>query len=110
VVADPRLGGRTTLARLGGDEFAVLLSVGVRSDVPHEVAQTICSVLAAPLVSIDGVARTGASVGVARGAGCLAGTLMRHADIAMYRAKRTRTGWAEYEPGRDGAARCACTS
>jgi GGDEF domain-containing protein len=34
----------------------------------------------------------------------LAGTLMRHADIAMYRAKRTRPGWAEYESGRDGAA------
>jgi EAL domain-containing protein (putative c-di-GMP-specific phosphodiesterase class I) len=29
---------------------------------------------------------------------------MRHADIAMYRAKRTRAGWAEYESGRDGAA------
>jgi EAL domain-containing protein (putative c-di-GMP-specific phosphodiesterase class I) len=29
---------------------------------------------------------------------------MRRADIAMYRAKRTRTGWAEYEAGRDGAA------
>ena len=104
VVADPRLGGRTTLARLGGDEFAVLLSVGVQSDVPHQVAETICSALSAPLASIDGVARTGASVGVARGAGGLASTLMRHADIAMYRAKRTRTGWAEYEPARDGAA------
>ena len=29
---------------------------------------------------------------------------MRHADIAMYRAKRTRTGWAEYEPAHDGPA------
>jgi EAL domain-containing protein (putative c-di-GMP-specific phosphodiesterase class I) len=29
---------------------------------------------------------------------------MRHADIAMYRAKRTGAGWAEYEPGRDSPA------
>ena len=29
---------------------------------------------------------------------------MRHADIAMYRAKRTRTGWAEYAAELDGAA------
>jgi diguanylate cyclase (GGDEF)-like protein len=104
VVADPRLGGRTTLARLGGDEFAVLLSVSEESDLPLQVAQAICTSLAAPLLSVDGVARTGASVGVARGAEGPASTLMRHADIAMYRAKRTRTGWAEYEAGRDSAA------
>ena len=104
VVADPRLGGRTTLARLGGDEFAVLLSVDERSDAPVHVARSICSSLAEPLQSIDGVARTGASVGVARGADTPASTLMRHADIAMYRAKRTRSGWAEYEADRDVAA------
>ena len=104
VVADPRLGGRTTLARLGGDEFAVLLSVGERSDVPLRVAQAVCTSLAEPLTSIDGVARTGASIGVAHGAAVPASTLMRHADIAMYRAKRTRTGWAEYEADRDGPA------
>jgi diguanylate cyclase (GGDEF)-like protein len=104
IVADPHLGGRTTLARLGGDEFAVLLSVGTSSDVPLQVAQRICDALAAPLASVDGAARTGASIGVARGASGVASTLMRHADIAMYRAKRTRSGWAEYEAGRDGAA------
>ena len=104
VVDDPRLGGRTTLARLGGDEFAVLLSVGQHSDVPVQLAQTICARLAAPLQRVDGVARTGASIGLARGSGDLASTLMRHADIAMYRAKRTRTGWAEYDAERDGAA------
>jgi diguanylate cyclase (GGDEF)-like protein len=104
VVSDPRLGGRTTLARLGGDEFAVLLSVTGQSDLPLQVAQAICSSLSAPLRSIDGVARTGASVGVARGVEGPASTLMRHADIAMYRAKRTRAGWAEYEAGRDTAA------
>ena len=104
VVADPRLGGRTTLARLGGDEFAVLLSVPEQSDLPLEVAQAICTSLSAPLESLDGVARTGASVGVARGLEGPASTLMRHADIAMYRAKRTRAGWAEYEAGRDSAA------
>ena len=104
VVEDPRLGGRTTLARLGGDEFAVLLSVGDQADAPVRLAQTIGARLAAPLVSVDGVARTGASIGVARGSGGVASTLMRHADIAMYRAKRTRTGWAEYAAELDGAA------
>ena len=104
LVEDPRLGGRTTLARLGGDEFAVLLSVGERTDAPVQLAQAICATLATPLASVDGLARTGASVGVARGSGGPASTLMRHADIAMYRAKRTRSGWAEYEADRDGAA------
>ena len=103
VVLDPALGARTTLARLGGDEFAVLLSVDDRSDLPARLSARVTASLAAPLTCLDGV-RVGASIGVARGSGALASALMRHADIAMYRAKRTKAGWAEYEPARDGAA------
>ena len=104
VVLDPDLGSRTTLARLGGDEFAVLLSVEEGSDVPRLLSGRITAALSVPLTSVSGVVRVGASIGAARGRGALATTLMRHADIAMYRAKRTKTAWAEYEPGRDGAA------
>ena len=84
LVSDPRLGGRTTLARLGGDEFAVLLSVAAQSDLPRQLAQAVCSSLAAPLHSIDGTARTGASMGLARGgdgAGRHAHAARRHRDV-----------------------------
>ena len=104
VVLDPPPESRTTLARLGGDEFAVLLSVEEGSDLPRQLSARITAALAAPLTSVAGVVRVGASIGLARGRGALPGTLMRHADIAMYRAKRTRTAWAEYEPSHDAAA------
>ena len=47
-----------------------------------------------------------ASVGIARSPldGADAGTLMRKADIAMYRVKRMGFGWALYRPDEDDVA------
>jgi diguanylate cyclase (GGDEF)-like protein/PAS domain S-box-containing protein len=87
-----------TVARLGGDEFAVLLhNVGSRSDA-ERAARRIHDALAGP-VEIDGMQLSlNASLGIALAEeGHDSGTLMQHADLAMYHAKRTRTGLAFYE-------------
>jgi diguanylate cyclase (GGDEF)-like protein len=90
------------VARLGGDEFAVMFeSAAAPSAV--EVAQRIGRALETPFtlggVSID----VGASMGIALYPlhADDAGTLMKHADIAMYQAKRSHSSYALYEPGRD---------
>ena len=92
------------LVRLGGDEFAILM-VDVSTEEALDLARRACSALLAPfLVGEHGLAVRG-SVGVAvRDDVGPAGTaedveeLMRRADIAMYAAKRRRTGVELFDP------------
>ena len=91
-----------TVARLGGDEFAVMFeSAAAPSAV--EVAQRIGRALETPFalggVSIDVEASMGIALYPLHAED--AGTLMKHADIAMYQAKRSHSTYALYEPGRD---------
>ena len=88
-----------TLARLGGDEFTIVLA-DIDGPAPAaSAAQNICRVLAAPF-QIDGhdIFVTG-SVGIALYPhdGLDVATLVKHADSAMYRAKKTNTGFQFYE-------------
>jgi diguanylate cyclase (GGDEF)-like protein/PAS domain S-box-containing protein len=78
------------IARFGGDEFAVLVrSVGDAKDAGR-VADRLAGSLRAPVV-LDGEQRfVTASIGICvapRGDDVDAGTLLRDADAAMYRAK-----------------------
>jgi diguanylate cyclase (GGDEF)-like protein len=75
--------------RLGGDEFAVVLGQGPDSEVIHTVAQRIISGLSQPYVVDHHTLYIGASVGSALGPrdGATVQTLMRNADLALYRAK-----------------------
>jgi diguanylate cyclase (GGDEF)-like protein len=96
------------VARLGGDEFAVLIQ-GVR-DGAHalDVATSVTDALAQPF-ALDGTTlHTEASIGVALlpDHGDDVTTLVQHADVAMYEAKRGHTGaqlWtAADDPSRAG--------
>ena len=87
------------VARLGGDEFTVVLG-DIDGPAPAAAAaQNINRVLAAPF-QIDGhdIFVT-SSVGIAMFPhdGADVATLVKHADNAMYRAKKTNTGFQFYE-------------
>jgi diguanylate cyclase (GGDEF)-like protein len=91
-----------TAARIGGDEFVVLLDAGSYEVAEvTEVAERILASLSEPFL-IDGrEVRATASVGIAlshRGADT-AEDLLRHADVAMYRAKKQGpSGYELFEP------------
>ena len=87
------------VARLGGDEFTVVLR-DIDGPAPAAAAaQNICRVLAAPF-QIDGhdIFVT-SSVGITMYPhdGLDVPTLVKRADSAMYRAKKTNTGFQFYE-------------
>jgi diguanylate cyclase (GGDEF)-like protein len=90
------------VARLGGDEFAVLVGCE-RAGLATEVAADIARGLEAPILYEGQPLDVGASIGIALFPehGTDAEALVRNADIAMYVAKRTRSGYALYDPGYD---------
>jgi len=91
-------------ARLGGDEFAVLCTTSASPEGALAVAQRVAEVLRGPVV-LDGLPlEVDASVGVALfpDHGTDAESLLKHADVAMYAAKRARGGAALYAAGTDG--------
>ena len=93
------------LVRLGGDEFAVLVT-GLNSvERSVAVAEGLLASLEPPLLALDERTSLSASIGIASGPAASADELLRQADIAMYRAKRTGGGWTAYEPTVDAPAR-----
>ena len=106
-----------TLARLGGDEFAILMpgrdaDAGAAADRmaesgapqsvsdPARFAQMVLEMMKHPVLLDGQPLDVGASIGIARFPehGGDAGTLIRHADMAMYGAKRGNQGFAFYDP------------
>jgi predicted signal transduction protein with EAL and GGDEF domain len=78
-----------TLARVGGDEFALVLpGIGVPRDLAL-VAQRLTTALAEPFSWRDHPLRVSASIGIARYPADTdqVGTMMSHADAALYCAK-----------------------
>ena len=93
------------LGRLGGDEFAALIDNGQTGEAAVVVAKRLRDALQAPF-SIEGFTlHIDASIGVALhgGPGEDGETLLRHADVAMYQAKATGTGWHTYSPELDAS-------
>ncbi|WP_030741929.1 bifunctional diguanylate cyclase/phosphodiesterase [Streptomyces sp. NRRL S-31] len=90
-------------ARLGGDEFAVLLPVADSTTSATRVARGLVTDLSSPL-DLDGltlVLEASAGVAVFPDHALDAEGLLRRADVAMYQAKRDRTGVEVYESKRD---------
>jgi diguanylate cyclase (GGDEF)-like protein len=96
------IGPRGQIARLGGDEFAVV-SPGDDSDRAVALAQRIADALREPFELEEMVVDVQASVGIAlfpeHGRGVE--TLLQKADVAMYRAKETRSDVALYDERHD---------
>ncbi|MFI9154844.1 putative bifunctional diguanylate cyclase/phosphodiesterase [Streptomyces sp. NPDC053367] len=91
------------VARLGGDEFAVLLPVADSTTSATRIARGIVAALSSPL-DLDGltlVLEASAGVAVFPDHALDAEGLLRRADVAMYQAKRDRTGVEVYESKRD---------
>ncbi len=86
-----------TVARLGGDEFSILLD-GATAQEALLVVEKIESSIAAPILVGEHSLSVGASIGIALypAHGEDWDTLLQHADIAMYEAKRARCGHAVY--------------
>lgn len=80
-----------TLARLGGDEFVVLLTEIAHARDALRIADRIIEAVGTPLSLGDQEVFVTASIGVALGVPTTAAvqpeTLLREADIALYRAK-----------------------
>lgn len=92
-----------TAARLGGDEFAVVLTEPVTPEDAVGVAERLLAAIAKPLESRSGPLYTAASVGIAFGGDDE--TLLREADIAMYRAKsNSEMGYAFFDAQLDRVA------
>ncbi|HVF74739.1 MAG TPA: EAL domain-containing protein [Acidimicrobiales bacterium] len=91
------------IARLGGDEFAILLPQVDGPIGAAAVAETLLVALERPFVVGDLNLEIGASIGVALAPvhGTDAATLLQRADVAMYSAKESRTGFEVYDPDRD---------
>jgi diguanylate cyclase (GGDEF)-like protein len=82
------------VARLGGDEFVVLQTVGGDRNAIDRLAFEILEMMAQPVV-IDGnevVPSTSIGIAIAPHDGGDSGTLLRNADLALYRAKEAGRG------------------
>ncbi len=91
-----------TVARVGGDEFVLVLP-GTGSSSAKAIARRVLHRVAEPLVIKRNKLSVGASVGIAvypqHGSDTKA--VVRHADAAMYRAKRSHVNHALYDAGKD---------
>ncbi|MDX9706611.1 MAG: EAL domain-containing protein [Azospira sp.] len=82
------------VARIGGDEFIVALSDITRRDHAAIVARKLLAALAEPFIIEKFEVLLSASIGIAvfPDDGSDADTLIRNADVAMYRAKQLGNG------------------
>src|SRR5437763_10248289 len=82
------------VARLGGDEFVVLQTVGEDRDAIDRLARDILAAITQP-ICIDGnefVPLTSIGIAIAPQDGESGGSLLRSADLALYRAREAGRG------------------
>ena len=95
-----------TVARLGGDEYVILLE-NLSAQFIEQVAEKILKALERPFPLNGEMVDISASMGIARYPehGGDAITLTRHADVAMYAAKRDHLGYAVYTEQQEHGSR-----
>ena len=107
----PRLEGalrpNDAVARLGGDEFAVVLSAPASVETALLLGREAADAVREPFVVGDLSVQVDASIGIAvwPDHGDDADDLLRGADVAMYRAKRLRSGQEVYARDKDHHSR-----
>ncbi len=95
-----------TLARMGGDEFAIIVNRVDQGAALERIAQEIITRLQEAIVIEGHDIYIGASIGIAiyPDDAKETNTLLKHADMAMYRAKQQRQGGIAYfHPGLNDA-------
>ncbi|NBN63403.1 EAL domain-containing protein [Microvirga tunisiensis] len=100
------LGERDHVARLGGDEFAILLAGRTDGHRAAEIADQIIAAIGQPFDIGGQFIFIGVSIGIAIAPadGEDADLLMKHADMALYRAKQDgRNIHRFFEPSMDSA-------
>lgn len=93
------------IARLGGDEFTVILRRVESEQVVATIAQNILHALSEPFVFIDKRMMVSTSVGISLfpDHGTDVSALLKHADLAMFKAKETRNHFCFYQDGMEDA-------
>ncbi len=91
------------VARLGGDEFTLVLEQSTPNDDIVEIASILHESLREPIPAAGIAVDVGVSIGIARYPDDAKdpATLLRHADVAMYVAKRRQTHFEMYDPAND---------
>jgi diguanylate cyclase (GGDEF)-like protein len=86
------------LARFGGDEFVALLPDVASAATPIDLAEILLAALDQPFLEQELDIAIGASVGIALfpDHALTASTLLQRADVAMYHAKGSRSGYEVY--------------
>ena len=95
------IGDDATVARMGGDEFVVLYTDCDDADAVRDLADRIISIVSEPFLLDEYEQYISTSIGIAMYPedGRDDQTLIKNADIAMYRAKdRGRNGYYFYNP------------
>ncbi len=91
-----------TVARLGGDEFAILLS-NVDEQAISDIANKVANVIEEVYNVQEHNLYLGASLGISiyPQHGLTTEVLLKHADVAMYMAKRSDIDYVIYKPEND---------
>ena len=91
-----------TVGRLGGDEFAVLIP-NADTQAAVRLASQLLAALELPFQFDNTTLSIDASLGIAvyPEHGLDVATLLKHADVAMYAAKRNKCGYALYDTQED---------
>jgi diguanylate cyclase (GGDEF)-like protein/PAS domain S-box-containing protein len=97
------LGGIGMIARIGGDEFTVVIDKPESDEAVAQVARQLADCLRQP-IDVAGISiEVGVSIGIARSPQDAADgqALLRHADVAMYVAKRRGAAYEYYDAAHD---------